>query len=475
MNNTCLSANVEFPDTPAGRRAGEVMDLINKDSKYSIPDYINTCFSKDLLDKLPLSLHKSILQSTQSFYGKIEPIKILESDDYEINFTVKSISQNAFLEVNLMVETEEPYLIKMVLFKPVFIADDYVDAKGKVEDTTYKTLSNNIINKNILSVIKKQIDQSSVDNFFSGIVLITEKESPVFFKSYGYASKRFNVMNELDTRFLLGPASRLFIKVAILQLYENGLLELSDPIGNYINGFPDEVANKTTIKHLLSNQAGWENFYTSGEFDILSLQSVSGYIEQIVKMPLLFDPGTDHLESNTALIVAAAVIEKVSKQNIFDYIKTNVFNKSNMNNSGFYFRDKPADNIATGYTNKHPLDTINKNFLWENTIFIPVNLMPTDGIYTTADDLHQMGNALTNNNLINEGSINLLFTEFAPSNINSDHTEFISWKGEAPGINTIFAIKPEKEIMIIVLSNYDPPAANNITNIVMKSIIAPNE
>ncbi len=461
-------SKVEFPDSPVGKRASEITELINQESKYSIANYINTCFSGALLNKMPITLHMSIFQSTQSFYGKIELVSIINSTDYEISFMVRSISQDAMLEVNLSVEAKEPYLIKMVLFKPVFLSDEKEMVKSNVEQTGVDTLKNNRIKQSQLQMIRRAMDSINAENMFSGVILLANNGNPVFFKSYGYASKRFIVVNELGTKFNLGSLSRLFIKIAILKLYDEKQLSIDDPIGKFLNGFPDKIAGKTTIRHLLSSQTGWEDFYIARKVEIGALQKVLGYIDQIRDMQILFPPGSEYLESNTGLLVAAAIIEEVTATEYYTYIRENVFKPTGMANTGFFMRDKPTRNIATGYTNKHPLDTVKEDFAWENTVYMPVNVVPADGVYSTADDMLSLSDALFENKLMTERSRDLLFSEFNfPNNLKEDD-QCVCMYGKASGISTLFILDLETKITIISLSNYDPPVAKTAAEIILK-------
>ena len=112
-----------------------------------------------------------------------------------------------------------------------------------------------------LEEIHQYLSKRAEENEFSGVVLIAKDGKPIFKNAYGYASKRFAVPNAIDTKFNIGSLSKHITSIAILQLAEKGLLNLDDPIGTYLNVFPDNIAKKVTTKNLLTMSSGWGDYW----------------------------------------------------------------------------------------------------------------------------------------------------------------------------------------------------------------------
>ena len=80
----------ELPDTPSGRRAGEIISLLNGESSLDIDDYIENQYSPDFRDAFPIATHKSIFQSTQAMFGRLKVAAISKSGPEEISLVLKA-------------------------------------------------------------------------------------------------------------------------------------------------------------------------------------------------------------------------------------------------------------------------------------------------------------------------------------------------------------------------------------------------
>ena len=98
-------------------------------------------------------------------------------------------------------------------------------------------------------------DMTDADKF-SGVVLVAKEDMVVFEKAYGYACKNFKIPNQLDTIFNIGSLNKVITKIAILQLLQKGKLTLDDLVGKHLPNFPEEIATKVKISHLISFTSG---------------------------------------------------------------------------------------------------------------------------------------------------------------------------------------------------------------------------
>jgi CubicO group peptidase (beta-lactamase class C family) len=303
---------------------------------------------------------------------------------------------------------------------------------------------------------------------FSGAVLIARDGKPLFENAYGYASKRFDVSNTLDTKFNLGSINKIFTSIAILQLAENGKVSLDDPVGKYLDMFPSDIAEKVTLRHLLDMSSGWGDYWENTDFNAsqFKLRTVSDYMEFIKDIPLDFEPGTDRQHCNTGFEVAGAVIEKVTGEDYFDYIRTHIYEPLGMTNTDSFHRDGPVKNIATGYTDFTPQGKTGTGYEWSNKYLLSPRGTPAGGGYSTVRDMLKIGQALRNNTVLSEDYTRILWNGFRgdpgdPINPLILERMWVS-AGGAPGISAILAIGIESGLTCIVLSNYDFPVAMDI-------------
>ena len=89
---------------------------------------------------------------------------------------------------------------------------------------------------------------------FSGSVLIGRGKRIIFCKSYGMANAETGVENTPDTKFLVGSVTKQFTSMAIMQLYEKGLLDINDKLSQYIPDFTR--GGGISIWNLLTNTSG---------------------------------------------------------------------------------------------------------------------------------------------------------------------------------------------------------------------------
>jgi CubicO group peptidase (beta-lactamase class C family) len=167
----------------------------------------------------------------------------------------------------------------------------------------------------------------------------------------------------------------------------------------------------------------------------------------IKEIPLSFEPGSRQEYSNIGYEVLGAIIESVTEQSYYDYVRENIYSPAGMTNTDAYETDHPVENLATGYMGA------DRNI--ENTLVHPVKGTAAGGGYSTAEDLLKFINAIHGNTLLSaEGS-----RQFRGMGI----------AGGLSGLNAAI----EDDIAghtIIVLSNYDPPIAERLARGISESL-----
>ncbi|MCK5453014.1 MAG: beta-lactamase family protein [Calditrichia bacterium] len=462
----------DFPNTPAGQRAKEVVDLLNSSNSFDLEDYIKNQYAPDFRDAFPLAAHKAIFQTTETMFGTVKVVDIPKSTENEISIVLKAETKDAWLNLNLQVEPNDPHRIVSMGLGPGTRPDNMdsgeeLEGEGKPRKEKAALFSNP---EELHQYLLKKAEASE----FSGVVLIAKGGEPLFQKAYGYASKRFDVPNKVSTKFNLGSINKIFTTVAITQLMEKGKLSIDDPIGKYLNTFPREIADKVTIRHLLNMRSGWGDYW--GNEYYLShrdrLRTVSDYMEFIKEMPLDFEPGANFQHSNTGYEVAGAIIEAVSGMDYFDFLKKNIFELSGMTNTDSYHRDGPVKDLAVGYTNMNRNDPEGKSYEWNNTYMLSPRGTPAGGGYSTGEDLLKFDQALRNNKLLNSAYTQYLISRFHGSlgDPFSPPKNVYRIVGGAPGISAYLGMDFQSSHTIIVLSNYDFPAAMEVAEEIIRML-----
>lgn len=329
----------------------------------------------------------------------------------------------------------------------------------------------------IVAETNTSLKKLSAEDKFSGVVLISKNNSVLYQGAFGLASKENNVSNDFNTAFNLASITKMFTGIALAQLVEKGKLSFNDSINKFL---PDLLSNLTsgiTIHQLLTHTSGLGSFFTD-EFhnsNHAAYRSLNDYVKLIKKDKPQFKPGSKWAYSNTGYLLLGLIIEKVSGMNYFDYIKHNIFEKAEMNNSDFYESDRPNKNIATPYTknNRYLNDSIN----WSIPLFIaPVKGSSAGGAYASAIDMFYFSTSLMNNKLLSKSFTDEVISGKAPydspellkkyaygfANQVVNRKLIVFHDGGANGISTSIDIYPELGYSVIILSNYDFPAGMEV-------------
>jgi CubicO group peptidase (beta-lactamase class C family) len=433
-------AKVRFPETMAGKRAESYFSAFNSNSENEMRTYLEQNIAPSSLKERPIEERMAVYRQIKSDQETLEPVKILKQSTDAIKLVARS-AKETWLELTFEFEKSAPY--KLLGIRIMRIAGP-PDLNAPMTPITEAEM---------LKELGTFMEGITVEDSFSGVVLLAKGENPIFRKAYGLASKEYNVPNRVDTRFNLGSINKFLTRIAIEQLERKGKLRFEDPIGKYLPDYPNqEAAEKVTIQHLLDMTSGIGDFfgkkYQSTPKD--RIRTLSDYLLLFGDEPLLFEPGTNRQYSNGGYIVLGLIIEKVSGQTYFDYARDNIYKIAGMGNTTHLEADMPVENVASGYTgnwdeNDHPGEPRRNNIYTR-----PARGSSAGGGYSTVDDLLKLVVALKGSKLS------------APKTSEEINQRGIAIAGGAPGINALVQTEPETGYVIIVLSNYDPPAVEKV-------------
>jgi CubicO group peptidase (beta-lactamase class C family) len=256
------------------------------------------------------------------------------------------------------------------------------------------------------------LNEASYADRFSGVVLLASNGKPFFRKVYGVASRRYGVPNRIDTKFNLGSMNKMFTTIAIAQLFEQGRLTYEDPIGRYLGAdwVSDEIGRKVLIRHLLTHTAGTGTFFNDVFWKSARdrYRAVDDYKELLAGMKTSFEPGTRWEYSNSGFILLGAIVEKVSGESYFDYVRDHIYRRAGMINTGEFDMDEPIPNLAIGYGK---VKNSSGQDVWISNLFYHhIKGSPAGGGFSTADDLLKFDVALRTDRLIRRETRDRLWT-----------------------------------------------------------------
>src|SRR5437763_10347695 len=234
----------------------------------------------------------------------------------------------------------------------------------------------------------------------AGAVVSVVKDGQVLFaKGYGYAdfTAKKPVLAD-QTLFRPGSISKLFTATAVMQLVEQGKLDLDRDVNEYLDfAIPKIYPEPITLRRLLTHTAGFEdtlkNLFVAHESDLKPLRT---YL--VNQMPArIFPPGKIPSYSNYGFTLAGYIVERASGEKFERYIDNHLLQPLRMTNSTF---DQPlppqlAPNMSNGYFNasKKP-----RHFEF-------VHAAPAGALSTTAADMTRFMLAFLQDGTLEEATI----------------------------------------------------------------------
>jgi CubicO group peptidase (beta-lactamase class C family) len=316
---------------------------------------------------------------------------------------------------------------------------------------------NAVTDSQVKDAIEQIVSAEAKYDLFSGAILIAEKGKIIYSGAFGLENKANNIPNKLTTKFSLGSIGKTFTGVLIMQLVERGQLKLSDTLEKYFPDFPYPEKSKILISHLLTHSSGLGNYFTHREYKskMQTLRHIKDVLPLVYDQKLLFQPGEKYQYSNSGMIILGAILEKVSGMSYREYLKKQILIPAGMNDSGIFYPEEPVPDRAIGYSkideNKYKVETEREFPAFSD-----------GGLYSTVLDMLKYDRALYENKLLSQNAKETMFSMTGPSKNYALGWEtgdfmgetFVGHVGGCPGFASDFIRFPEKQRMIIVLSNY---------------------
>lgn len=339
-------------------------------------------------------------------------------------------------------------------------------ATGNAQASSVGDAPGRMTDEQIVDDLRSSLDKLSVEDKFSGAVLLAKHDKVLFEHAYGYADHAFDVPNQVDTKFNFGSMGKMFTGVSILQLAQQGKLSLDDKLIKDLPGYPNkDVAEKVTIRQLLTHTAGLGDFFGPEFMDssMAKFDTLESLLPLFVNKPLLFEPGTKWYYSNAGFIVLGLVIQHVSGESYYDYVREHIFEPAGMTNTGNWPADADVPNRALGYTTMgQPPGAPRKT-----NIFSLQRGGSAGGGYSTVEDLLRFAEALQGYKLLNKQYTDMEMTGsvaipipgakygFGMEDSLGNGVRIVGHDGGGPGIQSVLDIYPEQGYVVAIMANYD--------------------
>lgn len=320
------------------------------------------------------------------------------------------------------------------------------------------------------------VERYAIDNRFSGVVRIKQNEMTVYEGAFGYASKPFKSPNRMDVRFANASVTKMFTALGVLKLVEKGLLSLDDKVVSFILWDDTTLDPEMTVSHLLTHTSGIADYFDQDDPDgseNLWHEIPNQYMDSLQKMLPLFIDETPHFKpgerfsySGAGYILLGLIIERVSGQDYYAYIREHVFQAHYLMDTDFIPMHHVAENVAEGYI---PVkDSGGRITGWKrNTFAVPAFGLSDGGAFTTAKDMIKFLRAIRNYEVLGPEFTNLWLTPQVSVD-GAWHYGYGMWfhmaedgsvikyghTGEDPGVSACVYHYPKEDIDLVLFSNH---------------------
>ncbi|MES9695094.1 penicillin-binding protein [Bacillus toyonensis] len=355
-----------------------------------------------------------------------------------------------------------------VCFLLFFLGSNY----SKAETVASITLNP----KDVEAFTNKVIPEKMKKENAAGVALVVVKDNQILFqKGFGFSDKEKNTpIDPKKTVFRLASISKVFTASAVMQLVEQGKIDLNKDIVNYMGGlkYQNNMGEPVTMEHLLTHTTGFDYVdprpedihYQENDYTMLK-----DYVED--NMPTVVrKPGDTYTYDNFASMLQGYIVQNLTNTPFYKYMAKNIFYPLEMHNSSFVMTNFIKEKLATGYDAKG-----NAIPFYQTR---PTD-MPQGSMFSTGSDvanfmIAQLNDGKFKNNQIlqKETVEDMQKTKFAlhPKYPNmtygfeffspqSHNGQYVFGKGgNIPGFSSLMWLIPEHKIGVFVVTNKDSSA-----------------
>lgn len=363
----------------------------------------------------------------------------------------------------------------------------------------------------VKTVVQGLVDDKKVAG---ATVVVARKGKIAFFETFGMMDIEAKRLMANDTILRFYSMSKPITSVALMMLYEEGKIELDDPVSKHIPQFRElkvysesgnEALNRPmSVRDLLRHTSGLtygffgitavdKMYIEEGVFDWQS--NLEDKVSKLSEIPLLYQPGTKwHYSVSTDIV--GYLVEKVSGQPLDRFFKERIFKPLDMKDTGFYVPAEKVDRLAVCYgPNIMGMLLVTDGAANSRYLTKPTMLSGGGGLVSTAPDYLRFCQMLLNKGqldgkrLLSVKTVEMMTSNQLPEGVSREDSGGFGfgfsvrtedgkfpkgeygWGGMA---STHFWISPKHDLIVIALSQrmpYSGQLENVVKPIVYDSIL----
>lgn len=332
----------------------------------------------------------------------------------------------------------------------------------------------NLTTNKIDRYLQENIERLRIPGF---TVAVVRNDSIIYTRAFGVTNADTKHPMTTNNVFHWASVSKTFVATSVMQLWEQGKIDLDEKLITYLPYFKqkDPAYKDITIRQMLNHTSGIGDV---DDYEWDKPQYDSGALERFVKGiandDMLFKPGTDWRYSNTAYETLGAVIAKVSGMSFETYVRKNILDPLEMNTTSFLYPEIPDSLKVTGHI-WSGLPVVSKHYPY-NRMHGPSSTLNSNVMEMTHYAIAQLHRGVyKDKRILKDSTYNLLWTNSVNMK-DKPSIGFAWWIDEHNGLKTIshgggdtgfrsfLMLVPEKNIGIMVVSNYEIVRSKDYTD-----------
>lgn len=330
-------------------------------------------------------------------------------------------------------------------------------------------------------------DASAIESFveayheadrFSGAVLVADGGEVLYAGGHGLANVAWGVPNTPETRFRIGSVTKQFTAALVLQLMEEGLVDLEAPVTAYVPAYPAEPGDRVTVHQLLVHTSGIPSYTSLPEFfPDLSRDPYApdSFLTVFQDLPLDFEPGEQWSYNNSGYFLLGVLIEKVTGQSFADALRDRLLTPLGLDDTDYEESGVVYPRAASGY--------VREGSRLARAAYLDPSLPYAAGMMiSTVGDLQAWSEALAEGHvferpetleLMNTAHVDVgggggaygygVFVDEAQ--VGGETVAIVEHGGGINGFSTGFRLLPDRDAVIVTMSNTSDPARGLVDGI----------
>ncbi len=277
--------------------------------------------------------------------------------------------------------------------------------------------------------VQEQVQDALAHGFDGIIVCVNQPNQPPLTYTAGWHNRHEKIPARADALFKIASIGKLYDAVAITRLVHTQRLSLDRSLSAY---FPElmgriQYADKITLRMLVQHRSGIPSFTDTPDFWMNPPKSSEETLNRVLDLPANFEPDQDYQYSNTNYLLLSLLIEKVTGDSRFQYIKKEILNPMGLHDTFGSLSEVDIRDVMSGYY-----------------VGVEEDIKTTDygSMLATAADVSVFLRALNDGSIFADGEQEI-YTELYTYN----HTGLI------PGYQSIASYHPDIDAVVIQFVN----------------------